>query len=251
MNSFNYLDLDYQREGASEQVGNVEDRGIVIPEFSERFSEFMGALAGDGHLTDSNYTYRVEFTLDRTEDKYYVEFLERLIEDLFHIEPRIYRRENAGRRVDVQFHSKKIHSFISGVFPKGKKENLTVPRWVKGEDRKSAFLRGLMDTDGSLFFAKRGMYENNSYPVMELKMEEETFLDEIETMLQDFDIGTYRSAGNKIQLNGENKLEKWVNEIGFSNPSRSSRYYVWKIQNYCPPNTSLQERLEILKNKPG
>jgi hypothetical protein len=226
---------------------NLADREIVLPGLNSKFAEFMGALAGDGHLSATHDIYRVEITLDGREDRYYARFIARCFQDLFGLSPRLNWR-NDQNCVQVMVHSKKVHKFLSQSFVVGKKDSLWVPNWIDSEKEISAYLRGLIDTDGSLFFAKRGMYERNSYPVIELKMEDCGFLDEVEDLLETLDIEFYRASYNKIQLNGEKKLKKWMSKVGFSNPSRSSRYAVWKVQNYCPPDTSLDQRLEILKD---
>lgn len=231
---------------------NITDRGIVLPEFSEEFAEFLGALSGDGHLTNSSNTYRVEFTLNGTEDRFYVNFLVDMFRELFQLSPKVYRRRGEANRVDIQIHSKKVHSFLSEFFPKGKKEDLRVPDWISRENVEPSYLRGLMDTDGSLFFAKRGTYQRNSYPVVEFKIYNKNFLDGIGNLLDEVGIDYYRSDKYKIQINGEKRLKKWVSRIGFSNPNRSSRYVVWRLQNYCPPNTTIDQRLDIIRNSlPG
>lgn len=214
------------------------------------FAEFMGALAGDGHLTNSNYTYRVELSLNETEDRYYADYLAVKIAELFRVKPRVYTRNEEANRVNVSFHSKKIHNYISAFFPKGKKSSLQVPDWINSTDKSSAYLRGLTDTDGSLFFAKRGVYNKNKYPVIELKLQDPQFLNEIEILLEEFSLKPVRSSNIKIQLNGENRLEKWIRKIGFNNLNRISRYQVWRKKGHCPPNTSLHERLKMLGNKP-
>lgn len=233
------------------EVSNISDRGIEIPSFNPLFTEFLGALAGDGHLSDSNHTYRIEFTLNGTEDKYYTEFLKSSFKFLFNIEARVYERESSANRIDVQAHSKKLHSYLSKYFPTGKKERLVLPEQVVSKEFESEYLRGLMDTDGSLFFAKRGTYERNSYPVIEFKLNDSKFLDQVENIIENLGINPYRASRNKIQINGKEKLEKWNSKIGFRNPNRLSRYCVWKVQNYCPPNTTLEQRLKMLGIKPG
>lgn len=152
--------------------------------------------------------------------------------------------ENAVR---VMAHSKKIFHFLRENFPNGYKDEINIPPWIDSKERKAAYLRGIADTDGSLFFAKRGTYEKHCYPVIEIKMNESNFLDQLESILDDLDIGYYRSSEIKIQLNGRSKLNRWMEEIGFSNPSKHSRFAVWKVQNSCPPNTDLKDRLEILQ----
>lgn len=229
------------------EVENVQNRGIVIPSFDVEFAEFMGALAGDGHITDSGYSYRIEFTFNGTEDGLYADFIAVLFKDLFNVNPRVYRRSGETNRVDVQVHSKKIYNFLSMFFPSGKKDNLSPPKWVDSKEKAAAYLRGLMDTDGSLFFAKRGTYKRNSYPVMEIKMHDASFLDEVEDLLELVDLDYYRSSDIKIQFNGEEKLEEWVSRIGFNNINRISRYQVWKLHGFCPPDTTLEDRLEIIR----
>jgi len=174
-----------------------------------------------------------------------------MFESLFNTSAKVYRRDGEVNRVDVRIHSKEVHSFLSGFFPQGKKEAIDVPRWVYKTESSSAYLRGLMDTDGSLFFAKRGVYENNCYPVMEIKVYDKGFLDQVENLLYCLDIGFYRSSDIKIQMNGEDKLRKWRWKVGFSNPNRSSRYFLWNVKNYCPPDTTIDERLRMLGIKPG
>lgn len=245
-----YLFKLYKRHEIEYKNQKDSRKDIRLPDFCPKMAEFTGALSGDGHLTASKGVYRVGFALNGTEDIYYIYFLADLFRELFHVEPRIYFRD-CSNRADIEVNCKKIHGFIEKFFPKGKKNSLDVPDWVKGKEMISAYLRGLIDTNGSLFFAKRGIYEKNCYPVIELKMEDEKFLDQVELLLQELDIGYYRSADNKIQLNGKSKLENWILKVGFSNPNRSSRYYVWKVQKYCPSSTSLGDRLEMLGIKPG
>jgi len=205
----------------------------------------MGALAGDGHLTDSHYTYRVEFTVNEREERHYARFLAELSRRLFHTDLKIKSRGDGALR--VMLHSKKIHSFLSQYFPKGRKNSLKIPDWIDTEQKAAAYLRGLMDTDGSLFFAKRGTYEKNSYPVMEMKLHDKDYLDEIGTLLNLLDLNYYRSSEIKVQMNGKDKLRNWMDKVGFSNPSKFSRYVLWRIQNCCPPDTTLDQRLTMIR----
>jgi len=48
-------------------------------------------------------------------------------------------------------------------------------------------------------------------------------------------------------LYGKNKTNKFFKEIGSKNPVKLSRFLVWKKLGYCPANTTLKQRLELLK----
>ena len=52
---------------------------------------------------------------------------------------------------------------------------------------------------------------------------------------------------SSIILNGIKNLEKWLNTIGIGNPTKYSRFLIWKKYGFCPPNTMYTERLKILK----
>jgi hypothetical protein len=46
-------------------------------------------------------------------------------------------------------------------------------------------------------------------------------------------------------------MEEWLLKIGFHNLNRISRYQVWKAKGYCPPDTTLKDRREMMKSAPG
>ena len=49
-----------------------------------------------------------------------------------------------------------------------------------------------------------------------------------------------------LQVSGVKMLEKWVEEIGFSNKSHLTRYEIFKKVGFVPSNTSYEQRLRIL-----
>ena len=51
---------------------------------------------------------------------------------------------------------------------------------------------------------------------------------------------------HRFEMKGIKNLEKWMNEIGFSNFGKFSRYLIWKKFGFCPTNISLSERVKIL-----
>ena len=68
-------------------------------------------------------------------------------------------------------------------------------------------------------------------------------------------ISTYNSKNpneNKayrIWIAGNKMLEKWMEDVGIKNTSKFSRYLVWKKYGFCPPNTTFEQRRNILKGE--
>jgi len=223
-------------------------RGIKLPEISENLSEFFGIMFGDGTILDKGRIHRFGISLNLTEDFIYKNYVTNLITELFGVEPRVRKRRKEGK-FDIEINSKAISRFLLYLgFPKGKKINkLTTPPWIFNSKKYlRVFLRGLVDTDGSLFFAKRGTYKLNSYPVIEIKICDKKFIGQLSSTIKYLGFECNKND-IKVQLNGKQNLEKWQKEIGFKNFNHQSRYLIWEKFKYCIPNTSLKQRMKILK----
>lgn len=125
---------------------------IRVPRFSVDLAEFVGMVIGDGGLTK----YQLKITTNAKE-KAYVAYQKRLIKKIFGINPSEHLRENSYINVEVS--RKKLVDFckdIIGLSPGDKlKQGLDVPLWIKNNsDYQKCCLRGLIDTDGSLFYEK-------------------------------------------------------------------------------------------------
>ena len=231
-------------------------RNIKIPKESEKLAEFLGILCGDGHLHDKGKVYKFDITLDLKEDFRYKDYVLSLINDLFNVKPRVIEREKYNTTV-ITVNSKSITKFlISMDFPKGnKKGKLKIPDWIyKKEIYIRRFIRGLADTDGSIFFAKRGTYKLNKYPVIEIKCSDEEFIQNVYKNLNNIgfkSIESHRHGEHKIQLNGIKNLEKWMREIKFKNIKHLTKYSIWKEFGYCQPNTKIIDRIETLIRRGG
>jgi hypothetical protein len=120
----------------------------VLPEkMSEGLAEFLGALAGDGHM---GVKYQVCFAVSNLVDKEYSLHIQQLFKDLFNIDATMYVQMNCRK---VKTYSKKLLNFLHNEYghPIGKKKHrLHIPIF---EDNKFllAYLRGLFDTDGSFY----------------------------------------------------------------------------------------------------
>ena len=66
-------------------------------------------------------------------------------------------------------------------------------------------------------------------------------------------IGRSRKSTEKdcylISVRGIERIENWMNKIGFNNPAQFSRYLVWKKFGFCPPKSTIEQRQLILSDK--
>ena len=92
------------------------------------------------------------------DDRYYFENrVVKLIEKIIRRKPKI-KEDRKFNGIHIYFQSKKLFYYLvkNFNFPVGKKELLIIPKELINSDHNSikAFIRGLFDTDGSLYFEK-------------------------------------------------------------------------------------------------
>jgi len=64
---------------------------------------------------------------------------------------------------------------------------------------------------------------------------------------------TIKRPNNKdvyiIAMDKIKDINIFFNNIIPSNPKHLTKYYIWKQFGFCPPNTTLKQRMDILKKK--
>tara|TARA_Y100000310_G_C19971871_1_gene485846 strand:- start:71 stop:508 length:438 start_codon:yes stop_codon:yes gene_type:complete len=134
-------------------------------------------------------------------------------------------------------------------FPIGRKGNITIHDDVLQDFNKlKHVIRGLFDTDGSLYFTK-----NNSavryYPIIEISSHSFPLVIQLRNALESVGfivrISHYKDS---IKLHGKKNLLKWMELIGTSHSDKSSKFEFWKKYGYCPKIDELpyKERLKLL-----
>ncbi|MDE2019540.1 MAG: hypothetical protein KGJ13_04290 [Patescibacteria group bacterium] len=141
--------------------GFVLLKKITIPQKSEKLAEFLGIMIGDGHLTD----YQLSVTTNSETDMEHARFTAKIIKDLFDIEAKIQNRQ-FEKAVVIVASSKSAVDFIHSLgMPIGDKikNHVAMPDWIIANNKyQKAFLRGMFDTDGSIFL-DRHLINNNEY----------------------------------------------------------------------------------------
>lgn len=235
---------------------------IKIPEkINEKLAHFIGIHLGDGHLNNRTHDYRMYYNGHYVNEfEWYHSFLANLIYELFNKKVTPYKGHNT---IMIVFSSKAVHSFLNKVcgLPAGSKSNCDIPEIIKKSNKniKKAFLRGLADTDFSLVFKNR--HKNiNYYPVIDHQTPNKRLSNSIIDLLLDLGINVHSGSrlmrrhdklhqSNYIQINGVKRLEKWMEEVGFTSNNQLTKLKVWRKFGFLPPGTNIKDRIDILDGK--
>lgn len=203
------------------------------------FLEFYGALLGDGWLSSLSYDYKNKKTLwwvgisGHSElDRDYLMFLKGIIKKVFYKSVIVKYKKNS-KAMEILFCHKQLILFMNKElgFPIGKKIGLKIENKIAQEWNKLKYvIRGIFDTDGSLYFDKTPV--GKPYPVISIHMKSPLLLNQINKQLlsQNFKV---RFRKNELLLKGSKQLNKWMRQIGSSNNRHLSKYYNF-IQTHAP-----------------
>jgi intein/homing endonuclease len=224
-------------------------------------AEICGIHAGDGYLRNDGKRAELDISGNTEEKEYYDKHVIPLFNRTFKIKIKgrfFYSRNTYG----FVIRNKNIVKILNEIgFPYGKKTyTVKIPSIItKSNDTNlfKRFLRGLFDTDGCLTFDKEHK-KIHYYPRIIIPTTSFSLFKGICFLLNKieipYNIQFYRSKNPKekisyrIWIRGKERLEKWMKLIDIKNTSKSSRYLVWKKYGFCPPNTTLKQRKEIIYN---
>ena len=242
-------------------------RNIKLPtKITPSLSELIGIHIGDGSITDAfkdNVHTLIEYCGDSSDDlEYYKIYVSNLIEKLFGIQPLFSDHDTWFKLV---INSKAIFKFYTSALglPIGKKaQTITAPKIILSNSKLiiTRFLRGLIDTDGSLTFKKKHK-ERHYYPVLKLSLASKVLIKQINELLIKLGFVTYlyldakrfdirinkTTVIHEIYLYGNKNLGKWIKIIGFKNPKHLTKYLIWKKYGFYPPKISQEQRNKIIE----
>lgn len=191
---------------------------IKIPQLNEELSEILGALNGDGYL--GKKPYEICITGSKLENEYF-SYLKRILEKSFNLNFKISYQEN---RIRIRSYSKELILFLNKQYnlPIGRKTgNLMIPfRLKKNKNFLRAYLRGLFDTDGSIYIRRK------KEPVLEIISVDKNYLEEIKKALEylGFKVGT---SGKNLYIYNKTEIVKFFNEIKPNNRKHLKKYKIY------------------------
>ena len=215
-------------------------RNLKLPRYlNKSLAEDIGIMIGDGHISKmirpgKAIDYQIGCYGDSKRDgSFYGEYVKNLKKNLFNLDFRFSQKQK--NTCELRINSKGLLEFYTKIIklPLGKKGNVKIPLKVMKSKKsiKSAFIRGLFDSDGS-FQIKR-----NNYPVIKLKTYSENLVNDCNKLLKS--LGIISSIKTKVAeihsitkkeyitnylyISGREKVRRYINLIGFSNPKNISK----------------------------
>jgi hypothetical protein len=200
-------------------------RNVRLPKKSGRLAELLGVLAGDGSLTN----YQVSVVTNATTDYEHALFVKNLLTDLF-AAPVSLTRRSGENVVVVLLSSRKVCLYLSklGVpFGNKVKQQVAPPIWIKrSKSFRYAYLRGLLDTDGTVYKDKHQVKEKEySSTCIAFTNASEPLLDFVETTWRELGYRPTRS-GRNVRLRRMLDVHNYTKEQGFSNPKHTRKIEV-------------------------
>ena len=198
---------------------------------SEDLCEFIGVLIGDGFIGtygERRQVNMIQIVGHPRDDKDYLEnYITPLMKKLFGKKPSAAVRQRA---LYITLYSKETLNFLAKKFsiPIGKKSyTIRIPESIMSNDTLAkATLRGIFDTDGTLFFDKRKIYKK-PYPRISITTVSKDLSQQIAELFERFNFKFYVRTDNRkvrkgkpvyyLEIYGHEQINRWFNEIGSSN----------------------------------
>ncbi len=204
---------------------------ISLPEKSEQLAELVGALLGDGNITryvkgKKVRVYQIKIAGDYRADRdYHINYLKPLFDTLFSVSASEILVPKHNERFLLVSSKEAVDFFRTMGLKDGNKirNNVTIPRWVWNDDRffLRACVRGLIDTDGSLF--RMSKKDSNLLRL--------SFTNHDETLLRDTRKAFVRlglspsniTMGKRFYISKKGSITQYLKTIGFSNNKHKER----------------------------
>lgn len=230
--------IDERENSWGQRVGGKNSSGttkvIKLPSKSVALAELCGIIIGDGNIFISTRkkVYTLRIAGHSVEDyNYLITHVSPLITKLFKISTRIYSSKRA-LCCYVIADSVRLCEFLNSLEIKDgnkKKNNQHIPSWIKADKQlSSAFIRGLIDTDGSIH---RMSKKDPNLLRISFKSHIPNLLQETYLVLTALGYSPVIShSSHQIVLSRQSEIKKYVNEIGFSNEKHIKRYQLFNTR---------------------
>lgn len=217
-----------QSLGSRNSKGSLLD--IKIPQRDEKLAEIIGAILGDGNVTYYKKgkkigVYQVNITGHKILDEnYHIVYLKNLFEELFRIKSIQTLSKKSNARHLIISSKKVVEFFINEGLKSGSKirNQSTIPNWIKENNNYlKACLRGLIDTDGSIF-----KMSNQDPKLLRISLTNynQTLLQDSRSAFIKLDFHPSKIIKEKqIFLSKKSDITKYLKEIGFSNEKHLRR----------------------------
>ena len=232
-------------------------------------AEIVGLCFGDGSLTQRNSgkdlgKLRFQLRGNITEDRdHYNHHIIPLFERVFKIRINPIedksKTESYGLAIEIQ---RVCNLLIKLGVPLGIKRELIIPSWItKNDEFLKCFIRGYMDTDGSIYCGKDYNYPEKGYIKLRMSISSISInlIKEVSHSLKRLQVHNLviksytpkdkrQKKFSKLQIDGPNVVD-YFSKIGTKSSKHFTKYQVWQRFGFCPPYTTLKQRqIALLRN---
>ncbi|MFH1423402.1 MAG: LAGLIDADG family homing endonuclease [Candidatus Nealsonbacteria bacterium] len=198
---------------------------IKTPQKSQNLAEFTGIVLGDGGLSN----YQLTITLCSKDEEAYSEFVVRLIKKLFDVSVTILGRKKQSTIDLIISRINLIRFCVKGLgLKRGNKikQQVDVPNWIKkNKSYAVACVRGLIDTDGSVFDHK---YKVNgklySYKKIGFTSRSNPLRMSVFNTLRKMGINARLSGSYDVRIDSQDDVRKYFKIFNSNNPKHLIRY---------------------------
>ncbi len=195
-------------------------------------NEILGILIGDGWIGISGNPRKrkqVCFCGNLKKEVDYRGYIQRLIKDTLCVNGYYQERKDINTYYII-INSQGIFDFFQKNFdfPIGRKNKFNIDKLPKTWELQKRVIRGIFDTDGSVFFDRDPRYKV-PYPVIDITLKNIEILDWIAENLSAQSFRTIR-YGRQMRLKGRDNVAKWFKDISPKNDLHNKKYSTWLIE---------------------
>jgi hypothetical protein len=237
---------------------------------NDEMCEFLGWYAGDGCISINERYSEFALTGDNNDE---FSFYENVIIPKFNRlftqylkKPVVLKKYTTVGVCGIYLFDKTFVKMLQTNFhlQAGKKTKIEVPLLVQTANEKKHFLRGLCDTDGSIYFCKSNFKTKHESlftifhykPKIKIATISDVLIKQVYDMLCSLGFSPRLSNPVKqkrnefpmygVVLDTKKDVQKWLEDIGFRSQKHLTKIKIWEDFGFCPPHTTLRQRIEIL-----
>jgi intein/homing endonuclease len=222
---------------------------------NQYFAELIGAFVGDGWMSKTNSGTSLFISGNPKDEKpYYDERIKFLFNKIFKIEIKPRHFEYWGTYGCYVGKKEVISKFVNAGLPIGSKSIIVkVPNQIiKNKKLYKPFIRGLFDTDGSIYFSKsynknasKWQKEKHHIPIAAISTSSEKLAKDTLKMLKSLKFKySYRICkskkgyhpSHKLEIEGTKNVKLFFKQIKPKNKKHNDKFEEWLTQGfYCIP----------------
>jgi len=233
----------------------------------EDLAELFGIHIGDGCISENKRYSEYYLGGDLIEEKEYHDnwvgplFNKKIMNPLFNKNVIYKEHPKVGVYGFHVFDKKLVNFFRDFDICIGSKINVRIPNYIlKDKKLLKRFIRGLFDTDGTIYFDKNYSAKNpiNNRPIIRLGTVSKKLFDDVLVSLKKLGLkprikNPYKGKKDKnlvysLLLSRKEDINFFINEIGFKNSKHYTKWQVFQKLNYCPSKTTLKQRKAIINS---